>query len=472
MSKGVTLRDGVGGAGTPAFATRRWALLAMSVGVFCIQLDSFGLNLALPQIGRDLHAGRDSLQWVISAYLLSTGMLMLGAGRLGDLFGRRRLLAAGLAVFGAASLVCALAPSLPVLVGARVVQGTGAAMIMPVGLSLLTNVYPAELRGRATGWALGIGGIATACGPFIGGALTESVSWRAVFWLNVPLAVLGVVLASHTAESYDTNAPRSVDWSGLVCATAALAALCVVIDRGPRWPWPAALAGAAVAAALLILFVQRERTATHPLVELSLFRNGPYVALTLAGAAANTTTVMFLFVVPLTLQGQWDLSVVLAGTAFLAPALAMALAGPLAGRVRPRAALRLMAGCLCGGSWVLACLTQTSSLTMYVVVATVGGAVLGVANSLTLIATQAVIRPERAGEASGVTKTVITVAAGLGVGLAGSITDHDRGVGSETASDTALLITASGCLAACVVLAVWIRRRESQVRAGSGESEG
>ncbi|MFE0170714.1 MFS transporter [Streptomyces sp. NPDC059002] len=472
MSEGTTLRKGTGGA-PPPFAARKWALIAMSVGVFCIQLDSFGLNLALPRIGRDLDAGGAGLQWVISAYLLSTGTLMLGTGRLGDLFGRRRLLVAGLTVFGAASLVCALAPTLPVLVGARVAQGAGAAMIMPVGLSLLTNVYPADLRGRATGWALGIGGIATACGPFVGGALTETVSWRAIFWLNVPLAALGALCAARTTESFDDSAPRTVDWSGLLSATAALAALSVVIDRGPGWPWPATLAGAAVTAALLALFVRRERSAANPLVQLSLFRNGPYMALTLAGAAANTTTVMFLFVVPLTLQGQWDLSVVVAGTAFLAPALAMALAGPLAGRVPPRAAVRLMAACLCAGALVLGCLARTSSLTVYVAVATVGGAVLGVANSLTLIATQGVIRPERAGEASGVTKTVITVAAGLGVGLAGAVTDQDHGVGSEAAADTALLITASGCLAACLVLVAWIRTREGRrdrddtARAGS-----
>lgn len=153
-------------------------------------------------------------------------------------------------------------------------------------------------------------------------------------------------------------------------------------------------------------------------------------------------------------------------------ALAMALAGPLAGRVPPWAVVRLMVGCLCGGALVLACLARTSSLTLYVAVATVGGAVLGVANSLTLIATQAVIRPERAGEASGVTKTVITVTAGLGVELAGAVTDQDRGVGSEAAADTALLITAAGCLAACAVLAVWSRLRKGMVRAGSGESEG
>ncbi|WP_245174964.1 MFS transporter [Streptomyces bohaiensis] len=458
VGKSLTLCEGVREESMSRLATRRWALLAMCVGVFCIQLDAFGLNLALPQIGRDLHAGGDGLQWVVSAYLLSTGTLMLGAGRLGDVFGRRRLLTAGLLVFGLSSLVCALAPSLSVLVGARVVQGAGAAMIMPVGLALLTNVYPAGLRGRATGLALGVGGIATASGPFIGGILTELLSWRAVFWLNIPLAVLGAVCASRTVESIDRTALRAVDWRGLLGATAALAVLCVVIDRGLRWPWPASLAGTTVVVVLLIFFVQRERTAAHPLVEPSLFRNRPYMALTLAGAVANTATVMFLFVVPLSLQGQWDLPVTLAGTAFLLPAVAMAVAGPLAGRAPQRAAVRLMTGCLCGAALVLVCLTLTSTLTAYVAVATVAGMVLGVANSLTRIATQAVIRIERAGEASGVTKTIITVAAGLGVGLAGAVADERRGVGAEPAADTVLLLTAYGALAAGAILAAWMKR--------------
>ncbi|WP_338320526.1 MFS transporter, partial [Streptomyces lonarensis] len=139
------------GGAPPATAGQRWALLAVCTGVFCIQLDAFGLVLALPEIGRDLHADAAGPPWVISAYLLATGALMLGAGRCGDLLGRRRLLLAGFAVFGAASVACALAPALPFLVGARVVQGAGAAMIMPVGLSLLTAVHPDELRGRAIG---------------------------------------------------------------------------------------------------------------------------------------------------------------------------------------------------------------------------------------------------------------------------------------------------------------------------------
>jgi predicted MFS family arabinose efflux permease len=388
---------------------RRWALLAVSVGVFCIQLDSFALNQALPRIGRDLHAAGNGLQWVISAYLLAAGMLMLGAGRLGDLYGRRRLLVLGLASFGASSLACALAPTLPILIAARVAQGAGGAMIMPVGLSLLTNVYPGALRGRATGRALGIGGIATACGPFVGGVLTDAASWRAVFWLNVPLAAFGAACAARTAESRGTGGRRWVDWPGL-------------------------------------------------------FRNGPYVALTLAGMVANAATVMFLFVVPLTLQGQWSLPVALAGMAFLPPALAMALTGPLAGRVASPSAVSVMAACLGLGAIVLACLAWASSLGWYLAAATAGGAVLGTANALTLIATQGVIRPERAGEASGVTKTLVTVAAGLGVALTGALTSHGRSMGTPAASSHALRITALGCLAGCLVLGGWMLASMSMPR--------
>ncbi|MFG2496509.1 MFS transporter [Streptomyces caniferus] len=215
----------------------RWALISVALGVFCIQLDSFALNLALPHIKDELGVSTGQLQWAVSAYLLSCGTLMLGAGRMSDLFGRRRLLIAGLALFGLASLWCALAPSLPVLVAARVVQGAGGALIMPAGLALLTNVFPPAVRGRATGWALGIGGLATACGPFVGGVLTQMVSWRAVFWLNVPLGVVAAICARRAQESRDTTVSGRVDWPGLATGTATIAALALFIDRGPVWGW-------------------------------------------------------------------------------------------------------------------------------------------------------------------------------------------------------------------------------------------
>ncbi|MEE1931289.1 MFS transporter [Streptomyces sp. TRM 70351] len=336
----------------------------------------------------------------------------------------------------------------------RIAQGAGAAMIMPVGLSLLTNVYPEHLRGRATGLALGIGNIATACGPFVGGVLTETVSWRAVFWLNVPLAALGALWTSRTGESAAPDATRPVHWPGLLTVTGALALLATLLDQTQRdAPAEQLLLPFAFCGMLLTVFAHIERRAPHPLIGFGLFHNGPYLILTLTGAAANTATVMFLLVVPLSLQGQWEFSPLGAGCAFLLPAAAMAIAGPLAGRVTARGAAPAMAACLGGDAVGLLCLVLAASLPTSPTAAVFCGAALGVANALTLIATQGAVRPKRAGEASGVTKTVITVAAGFGVALAGSVTGEGHGTaGTEPAADTALLTTALGCAAACSAL--------------------
>ncbi|PHQ48317.1 MFS transporter [Streptomyces cinnamoneus] len=452
---------------------QRRALAAVALGVFCIQLDAFALNLALPSIGHDLGASTGSLQWAVSAYLLSTGTLMLGAGRLSDLWGRRRLLVVGLALFGASSLACATAPSLPLLVGARVAQGAGASLIMPVGLALLTNVYPADQRGRATGWALGMGGVATACGPFVGGALTEAASWRVIFWINVPLAVAAAVWASRTPGSRDTAAAPAVDWRGLAFATAALAAVAVFVERGPVWGWTSPRDGLVLAAAavLLVAFVRHEGRVADPLVNLGLFRNGPFVVLTVAGAVANAATVLFLFVVPLALQGSWGLTAFAAGVAFLAPAAMMAVAGPLAGRVTPGAAVNVMALLLALAGGMLCAAPAIGALPVHLATMTVCGGVLGLANALTLIATQAVIRPERAGEASGVTKTVITVAAGLGVALSGAVADPDGRPASSAAADHALTATGLAALAAGLLLGVWSAARARADRTGRTRPE-
>lgn len=430
-----------------AASVRRPALAAVSLTMFCVQLDAFALNPALPRIGRDLGSG-GGLSWVVGGYLLAAASLMLGAGRLGDVLGRRALLTAGLAVFGGASLVCALSPSLPVLVGARVVQGAGGALAMPVGLALLTHTYPPALRGRALGWAMGIGGVATACGPFVGGVLTEAVSWRAVFWLNVPVAALAAGCAARVAEPRGGGVPRPVDGKGLAVATAAVAALAVCVDRGPVWGWASGRTATALAAsvALFVVFVRCERAARNPLVSPALLRNRPFVALTAAGAVANAATVVFLFVVPMSLQGPWRLSAAAAGVAFLAPAAAMSVAGPPAGRIAPARAAGAMAGCLGLGGAALCAAPMATSLPGYVLVATGCGAALGVANALTLIATQAAAGPGRAGEASGVTKTVITTAAGLGVALC------------SPAAGTSLTTAGAGCLATALSLATAARR--------------
>ena len=444
---------------------RHGALAAVALGIFCIQLDSFALNLALPTMSRDLGAADGQVQWAISAYLLSVGTLMLGAGRLGDLYGRRRLLRVGVIAFGIGSLLCALSPTLALLVAARVLQGAGGALIMPVGLALLTNVYPPERRGRAIGLAIGLGGLATACGPFVGGALTDIGSWRAIFWINVPVALAAVWSLAETEESRDESSPKHLDVPGLALVTLALALVAAYVDRAPVWGWLSAssislLLGVAI---LGVAFVHRERHTTSPLVDPALFANRPFVVLTLSGAVANTATVVFLFVVPLSLQGSWELTSIVAGLAFLAPSVLMATAGPVAGRVRPEHAIAVMAVSLLVSAAALLTAAHAITLTAYLVAVAICGAGLGVANALTLVATQGMVDPRRAGEASGVTKTVITVAAGLGVVLAAPVADPKASASTEAAVLTSVAL---GALATAVILGVVLTatRRSSHIR--------
>ncbi|WP_017975631.1 MFS transporter [Actinopolyspora halophila] len=353
------------------------------------------------------------------------GTFMLGGGRLGDLYGRHRLLRLGLAGFGLGSLLCALAPTLPLLVAARVLQGAGGSLIMPVGLALLTNIYPAPLRGGATGLALGLGGIAMACGPFLGGALTALVSWRAIFWINVPITVAAIWSMTATEESRDTSSPRVLDMLGLVLATVALACLAGYVDRAPGWGWasPGSLSLLLGVLAVGAAFLHHQRHAAAPLVNLTLFTNRPFVAVTASGAVANAATVVFLFVVPLSLQAPWGLAPVVAGVVFLVPSVLMAAAGPLAGRIRPKHAITAMAGALLVSAAALATAAHTGTLAVYVIAAGVCGAGLGLGNALTLTATRGMVEPARAGEAAGVTKTVITVAGGIGIVLVAPVAD-------------------------------------------------
>ncbi|MFH9423655.1 MFS transporter [Streptomyces sp. NPDC017529] len=464
-----------GDYGSAASRERLWAVVAVAIGGFCVQLDAFALNMALPVIRRDLHAPAGAAPWVISGYLLAAGALMPAAGRLGDLLGRRRMLVRGLVLFGGTSAACALAPSLPFLVTSRVLQGVGGALVMPVGLALLTRSYPAGRARVATGYALGLAGLATACGPFVGGALAQAVSWRAVFWVNVPLCAAAALCARQAAESRDAAETRDAAarvpgarcgvrrvrrdrwdrWVSLVTGTGVPVCLVMAVESMGAW-WRAG-GWTAGAVTLGVLFVRGERRSRHPLAGASLFRNGPYVALTSAGAVANAATVVLLFVVPLALQEVQGMSVLGAGTAFLVPAAAMAAAGPVAGRVRPGAAEPVMAACLGLAAAALVVLAGAGGppggdmpRSALLAAATVAAAALGVAGALALTATQAVVGPDRAGEASGLTKCAITVTAGLGLAPAG------------TDPDGALRWAAAGCSVAC--LALLLRAGPSRLR--------
>ncbi|MEU5209537.1 MFS transporter [Streptomyces sp. NPDC020742] len=426
----------------PAF----WAVAAVATAAFCVQLDSFALNAALPAARAALRGSGDAAPWVVGGYLLAAGALMPVAGRLGDLCGQRRVLAAGLALFAAASMLCALAPSLPLLVAARVLQGTGGALIMPAGLALLTRVHPPGEGRRAIGRALGVAGLATAGGPFVGGALAEWVSWRAVFWLSVPLCAAAALCAHRAPDPRDPQVGRPpLDLLGAVTVTGAPACLAYWLQRPAAWGW------AVAAAALGALFVRAERRCPAPLVDLALFRNRRYVALTAAGAVANAATVALLYAVPLLLQQGRGWPAVGAGAALLAPAAALAAGGPLAGRVPPVAAVPVMAGCLSAAAvalWAAGCGAGAVALVMTV---TVAAAALGVAGGLALTGSQSVVRRERAGEAAGVTKAVLTATAGAGLALAPAVAPEADRAGGLAGLHSPLALAAASCLAAAVV---------------------
>lgn len=321
---------------------------------------------------------------------------------------------------------------------------------MPAGLALLTHACPPGPGRRATGRALGLAGLATVCGPFIGGVLARSVSWRAVFWLTVSLALAAALCTRRAAESRDPQARQRFDTAGAAAATGALVCLVRWLEHPAAWVW------AMGAAALGALFVRAERRSPAPLVDLALFRNRPYVALTGGGALANSATVALLYVVPWVLQREQGWSVRDAGVAFLAPAVALAVGGPAAGRVRPAAAVPVMAGCLALAAAALGWAAYGASAPALLMASTAAAGALGVAGGLALTGTQAVVRRERAGEASGVTKAALTATAGIwlavtgagtggvaGSGWMGSVTGAVSSAGPSGAAHAASAATAS-----------------------------
>ncbi|MGW6993496.1 MFS transporter, partial [Streptomyces sp. NPDC054946] len=403
-------------------ATRRGAFVAVAVALFCVQLDFFALNLAVPGIAVELGVTVSAAQWTLSAYMLAIGCFFVVGGRVGDVFGRRGSLLAGIAVFAAGSVGCALAPGLGPLVAARVVQGVGAAFVFPVSVSVITNTFPDGTRAKALGAVFGVANIGTALGPFVGGGFTEGPGWRWIFWLMVPLSVLSLLTALvYVPDSRDASASRELDLPGCALIVCALAAVTLAVERGDAWGWTSAPTLACFASAGVAggLFLVRERLARHPLVDLRLFRNVPYVMVTATGSLSNMGYGVTVFLATLYLQGVRGLSPLVAGTVFLAPALMVAVSGPLGARLarymRPTAVMAL-AGAVAGTGMYALSLVEVWWL--YVPVFAWCGLGLGLGWTFAGVATQEVVAPARAGEASGVLLTfLVTLGA---IALAGT----------------------------------------------------
>jgi EmrB/QacA subfamily drug resistance transporter len=328
--------------------TGRWVLLATILGSGIAFLDSTVVNVALPTIGEELDAGISSLQWVVNAYTLTlSGFLLLG-GSLGDHYGRRKVFVIGLVWFAVASLLCGLAPTDEALIAARALQGIGGALLTPGSLAIIEASFRREDRGPAIGAWSGLGGVTAAIGPFVGGWLVQTGSWRLIFLINLPLAVLVVwVSLRHVPETRDPGASGRLDWTGAALAAAGLAGVVYALTDGPALGWtsPRILLAGLAGVAALVAFVVWERRSRSPMLPLNIFASRQFTA-------ANTVTFVVygalggsLFLMPIQLQRVVGYSPLASGVALIPITVVMLLlsarAGRLAARIGPRLPMTL-----------------------------------------------------------------------------------------------------------------------------------
>src|ERR671924_1574472 len=322
-----------------------WTLLAVSVATFMLLLDITVVNVALPSIRDDLGASFTDLQWVVDAYALTLAALVLTAGSLADRLGRRRLFAAGLAIFSAASLLCALAPDPTFLNLARAVQGVGGAERFAVSLALIAQEFPA---GRERGTAMGMYGatigVAVAIGPLVGGALVDSLGWESIFYLNVPVGVAAIAVTyAKVRESRDPNATR-VDWPGVATFSGALFLLVLAMVRGNDEGWGSTLIVSLFAgsAALLAAFLAVERRVAEPMLPLGLFRRRAFTGVQLAAFAVSGSLFALFLYLTLYLQNYLGYSPLQAGLRYLTITIAPFLVAPLAVALMSRVQARVL----------------------------------------------------------------------------------------------------------------------------------
>ena len=403
-------------------------LLTMSLGVLIAQIDTSVVNLAVKEIGASLNAGVTALQWVVDAYNLVYASLLLTAGTLADLYGRRRIFALGIALFTLGSLVCGLAPNATVLVAGRAVAGLGAALEVPTSLAILAVAYPgAKQRAQALGIWASCNGLAFIIGPTLGGVLVESVGWRSIFLLIIPLCVLALGLtATAEPESSDPKG-RSLDVPGQALAVAALGALSLAVIEGPRWGWEsfasvAAFAGSALAA---VLFVLRQRGADGALVPLPMFRNRVFSASLGIAAAMTFGMYAMLFLTPLYLQASRGDGALLAGVELLPMSVTFVIVSQLSGKIAnaygPRLPMTLGMAMMGLGLFMLALIPLDNSLLLIEAALLVIGCGLGLNTAPVNGVAVANVAAARSGTASGLVNTARMVGATLGVAVLGAI---------------------------------------------------
>lgn len=404
----------------------------MCVGMFLVLLDVTVVNVALPTLGAQLHSDVAGMQWVVDSYAVALAALLLTAGTLGDLRGHSRMVLVGLALFGAASAAAGLAPSLGFLVGARAVQGVGAAVLLPCTMAVISDTFPDQrARARALGIWAGVSSLALPAGPVLGGLLVTAAGWRAVFLVNVPVVVAAMVACARLVppvrhdRSGGTDDHR-IDRTGALTWTVALAAVVFAVIEWGRGAGAPVVGGAVgIAACALVAFGYAERRAARPLLPPSLLRTRAFVGANVVAAAMNFVGIGTIFVTTLYLQGIRQHSPLRAGLELLPLFVPLAALSPLTGRLTARYGPRppMVAG-LCVGAVGLVALLLPDAHSSYAVLlpALLGlGVGMGLLTAAVVTAAMNAVPRDRAGLAGGVNNTARQAAGALGVAVFGAV---------------------------------------------------
>ncbi len=409
-------------------ANRRWwTLAAMCFALFMVMLDNTVVNVALPSIQRDLQTSLAGLEWTINAYTLAFGVLLVTGGRLGDIFGRRRIFLAGVVLFAASSAFIGFSQTSTWLIGGRAVQGVGAALMMPATLSIITNAFPPHERGKAIGTWAGVSALALAIGPVVGGLLVEHVSWQSIFFINLPVAAGAVAVTLFaTQESRDTTVLPKVDLAGIVAITVGLTALTLALIESHSWGWSSAgvLGLFALAAAGLGAFAIVERRVQVPMVDFGFFGSNTFLASNIVAFIVSFAMLAMFFFLTLYMQNVLGYSPLQAGIRFLPTTLMVVLIAPVAGRLTDRigprplmtAGLALVAVSLLWQSF----LSATSGYGFLVP----GFVLMGVGISLVMspmsTAAMNAVEQSKAGVASGILSMSRMIGGTLGIAVLGT----------------------------------------------------
>ena len=463
-----------------------WTLAAVAFGLFMIMLDNTVVNVALPAIERDLHISISQLEWIVTAYALTFAALMITGGKLADLYGRRRIFVVGLLVFTLSSLACGLAPNAGFLIGARGVQGAGAAMMNPATLSIITATFPPRQRGQAIGIWAGVSALALAIGPLVGGLIVDNINWNWIFFVNVPVGAAGVVASQiFIRESRDTSHEQRLDLPGLVTSGGGLLALSYALIEGNKRGWASAeilglFAGAAV---LLVAFVVVEHRQRLPMLDLSLFRIGAFAGANIVAMMVSLAMFGVFFFVSLYVQNILGYSPTKAGAIFLPMTLLIIVVAPIAGQASDRIGSRWLMGAgmtLLSGSLLLYQRVGVHSDFWTLLPAmVVGGVGMAATMSPMTSAAMGAVPVDKAGVGSGVLNSFRQVGGALGIALIGAILAsyiHHPARSLAGAQDyvdglhAALAVSAGITFAAAIVAVVTVRTRPSVERAHVAEA--